>query len=238
MPMTASPPPGRRPGQPQAHLVDARPGRSQAARQRDRIAHVIEVAVRDEEEVAAIHRHPPARGLVGLPNHGSIRMVLPPGVVTSTHECPYQVIRRVAIDRQRAPPPVHRSPTPVHSGVPSTQIAQNLPFVNWTVLTVSPWAVTPPSCCSDDARRRPAGSWGSRRPECPRLRPAGVALGWRPAARPGRFAGDERSRPGPGPRATALLAFCGLVALALAGPPGPTHRPAPGWSWPPWAPDS
>src|SRR5450759_4065285 len=33
-----------------------------------------------------------AFGLFGLPNHGSMRIVFPPGVLTSTQACPYQVI--------------------------------------------------------------------------------------------------------------------------------------------------
>jgi hypothetical protein len=45
-------PAGEAAGQPEAHLVDARPDRPQAAGQRDGVAHVVAVAVGDEEQVA------------------------------------------------------------------------------------------------------------------------------------------------------------------------------------------
>src|SRR5260221_13353467 len=77
-----------------------------------------------------------AFGLVGLPNHGSNRIVWPPGVDTSTHEWPYQVIV-VAIARTSA---AILSPGSIRPGrytrpVPAERIAESLAFINWTILT-------------------------------------------------------------------------------------------------------
>src|SRR5258707_12875019 len=77
-----------------------------------------------------------AFGLVGLPNHGSNRIVWPPGVDTSTHEWPYQVIV-VAIARTSA---AILSPGSIRPGrytrpVPAERIAGSLAFINWTILT-------------------------------------------------------------------------------------------------------
>ena len=67
------------PAEPQAHLVDARPGRARPAGDHQRVAEVVAVAVGHEQQVAAVDVRPRAFGLSGLPNHGSKRIVWPPG---------------------------------------------------------------------------------------------------------------------------------------------------------------
>ena len=74
------------------------------------------------------------RGLRGLPNHGSIRIVLPPGVRTSKQLWPYQV-NVVSGSRPIGTPPGAMLQRGYTRAVPATQIAQNLAFINWTVLT-------------------------------------------------------------------------------------------------------
>src|SRR5204862_5809338 len=101
------------------------------------------------------------RGLCGLAKNGSMMTVLPPGVVTSKHECPYQV-NRVSRSSVMVTSVGHRSAgrarrvraTPRAAGparplaaigvvpfagytrsVAADRIAQNLAFINWTVLT-------------------------------------------------------------------------------------------------------
>src|SRR2546425_3633467 len=54
-------------------------------------------------------------GLLGLPNHGSSRIVLPPGVVTSQQEWPYQVMVVSRSSPTCAPPLVVASRRPVSS---------------------------------------------------------------------------------------------------------------------------
>src|SRR5712671_2437740 len=83
------------------------------------------------------------RGLRGFPNHGSNRIVLPPGVVTCQQACPYQVNVAFAFSPIGVAPPrvtVHASGGTSRvlgytRSVPAERIAENLAFINWTVLT-------------------------------------------------------------------------------------------------------
>ena len=77
----------------------------------------------------------PIRGLCGFPNHGSMRMILSPGVRTSMQAWPYQVM---VVSRSRAMRGHLRGRcynAATLDPVSATQIGQNLAFVNWTVLT-------------------------------------------------------------------------------------------------------
>ena len=124
--------------QPQAHLVHARPGRPQPARQGDGVAHVVEVPVGHEQQVAAID---------GVGRHRARRVAEPrvddarscrPAVSIRTQEWPYQVIVVPSGSPMALPPSCRRvdaSRRGYTRGVPATQIAQNLAFINWTVLT-------------------------------------------------------------------------------------------------------
>ena len=75
------------------------------------------------------------RGLRGLPNHGSMRIVLPPGVRTSTQAVAVPGERRIAVRDPSRTPPGSMLQRGYTRAVPATQIAQNLAFINWTVLT-------------------------------------------------------------------------------------------------------
>jgi hypothetical protein len=69
-----------------------------------------------------------------LAKNGSKMIVLPPGVRTSNTECPYHVnvVSRSSAMRRTSGPMLHRGYTRT---VSATQIAENLAFINWTVLT-------------------------------------------------------------------------------------------------------
>ena len=86
-------------------------------------------------------------GLSGFPNHGSMRIVLPPGDASSTQAWPYQVMvvsRPSVIDHLRAGGQLRDpdgSPSAATAGthgytriVAAQRIAENLAFINWTVL--------------------------------------------------------------------------------------------------------
>ena len=114
--------------QPKAELVDAWPGgsrsswRSSARRHRSPVAGPIRGG-RNGRATRASRRTrstaSAALGDVGLPNHGSRSTTFPPGVRSSTQECPYQVNVASATDLclhlTRQPMLTARCP---HSGVP------------------------------------------------------------------------------------------------------------------------
>src|ERR1043165_8514432 len=84
------------------------------------------------------------RGLLGLANHGSSRIVLPPGERTSQQEWPNQVKLAVvssAIATSLDPMVPDRASEGAAETlgytrpVPAERIAENLAFINWTVLT-------------------------------------------------------------------------------------------------------
>src|SRR5215211_4310710 len=85
-----------------------------------------------------------SRGLEGLPNQGSNRIVLPPGVLTSQHEWPNQVnvvSRSIPTPDLLAFRLIILGPDGVRGAlgytpaVPAERIAENLAYINWTVLT-------------------------------------------------------------------------------------------------------
>ena len=100
MPMISTP---RRPArlEPQRQLVDAQPRRLGARARSSARRHLRPRAAREPEVVemavdTSITSHcstspTPSWATLGLPNHGSNRTTLPPGVRSSTHEWPYQV---------------------------------------------------------------------------------------------------------------------------------------------------
>src|SRR6476469_1402971 len=138
-------------------------------------------------------------------------MALPPGVRTSTTECPYQVNVVSRSMANGAPPPAHRSPRRYTRLVPSTQIAQNLAFVNWTVLTGlaigSYGAVVL-------LRRRTAATSGFLGFTAGSALVFGLLAWLSDGALPATLV-DSPVTDDPAwsaPRATALVLFCGLVA--------------------------
>ena len=240
IPVIASAPPGScRPSHRLSSWMHGQAGRRRRA-EGDGIAQVVAVAVGHQEEVAA--RRPRRRpwGCCGLPNHGSNRMVLPPGVPTSTQAWPYQVNVVSPSNRHRVPPSMHRT-----LGRGCARIAENLAFINWTVLAglgVGAFAaavVAPaedrrdaglsspsaaglrdglrpcwPTCPTGRCRRPVCRLDGRRRPGLDRPRRAALVLFTVLAARL-RRRGGRRHR-------AAALGIAGLVAGVAASPSAPS----------------
>ena len=149
IPISRVGPPGSSAAEPQAHLVDARPGRPRAgcatARASPKWSSWPWVTSSTSHRSTASAE----RGLSGLPNHGSKRIVLPPGVVpparmavpgerrvarSSAIGAPPRRSQRSALRWRRAGG--HRSGRLGYTrAVPAERIAENLAFINWTVLT-------------------------------------------------------------------------------------------------------
>ena len=136
-----------------------------------------------------------------------MRMVLPPGVRTSKQEWPYQVnvVSRSSPIVRHLRVPVDASHAATLGAVPATQIAQNLAFINWTVLTGLALGVLRggrPAPPADRRRRRGylALHDGLRR----RVRAPGLALRRRPADARSATRRSSSTRPGTRPRRAAL----------------------------------
>ena len=164
----------------------------------------------------------PCAGCVGLPNHGSIRIVLPPGRPDLEAGVAVPGERRIA-DRD---PSGHLRGSMLQRGytraVPATQIAQNLAFINWTVLTglaLGSFAAVVL------LRRRTSATPGYLRftAVCAaRLRGPGRGLATAPCRHPRHLAGRRSTRPGTRRAGRPCSLFCVLVAA----------------SWSPGAPDA
>ena len=161
MPMTASDPPGsRRPSHRLISCMHGQTGRSRLARASASPMWSKWPWVTSSTSQRSIESA--VRGLRGLPNHGSSRMTLSPGVRISKQECPYQVnvVSRSSAPR---PPPGRCLFAATLDAVPATQIAQNLAFVNWTLLTGLALGTYAAVVLLAGGPRRPADIFASRR---------------------------------------------------------------------------
>ena len=136
MPITASPPPGRR--RASHRLISWMHGQTGRSRLARATASPIwsswpwVTSSRSQRSTASA-----GFGLLGLANHGSTMTVLPPGRLDLDAGMAVPGDRGVGRDRHGGVPPLSSSMLPrgYTRGVSATQIAQNLAFINWTVLT-------------------------------------------------------------------------------------------------------
>src|SRR5690348_9447273 len=133
IPTAASCPPGRR--RPSQRLISCMHGQAGRSRDASAIASPMwskwpcETSRRSQRWIESA-----VAGLFGLAKNGSKTIVFPPGVRTSNAECPYHVnvVSRSSAMRRTSGSMLHRGYT---RPVSATQIAENLAFINWTVLT-------------------------------------------------------------------------------------------------------
>ena len=152
------------------------------------------------------------RGLRGLPNHGSMRIDLAAGRPDLDARVAVPGERRIAVETHR-----DTSGSMLQRGytraVPATQIAQNLAFINWTVLTGLALGTFAAVVL---LRRRTSATPGYLRFTAAvraRFRGPGLDLRRRAAGLARRRRRSWSIRPGTRRGAAALLVFCRLVAL-------------------------